>query len=317
MSRYVRIADKKAAEAKERLRSGLQGIADKPESTNAEKLEALSKLTDLHIAEERADSKAGPLREEIDRQAKLLRDLREELRVANTAAMESTARIAELETKTSDLTTERNGLKSDVSRLGSELATSRNDTRVADAKVRSADAKLLDANKRADVLALNLHTLLPVLRKHYGSDSGLHESVVTDLFLTLAEHADRTLFTDLGWTEAKFNFWRVWLTKANRLPTDKIIELLHRSNCSCTQHEPETTIRDEGERRLLTDNDRVFLAAFLKHGGIDADLEISKLVATHRKDWTERNSPELRLTPPLSHREITPFGTRVVNWGED
>jgi hypothetical protein len=317
VSRYVKKSDRLATEAKTKLHSGLQAIADDPNATRDQRLGALSKIADVQIVEQRSASRVGPLQEVIDRQAKQLRDLREELRVANTAITESTARIAELETKTSDLTTERNGLKSDVSRLGSELATSRNDTRVADAKVRSADAKLLDANKRADVLALNLHTLLPVLRKHYGSDSGLHESVVTDLFLTLAEHADRTLFTDLGWTEAKFNFWRVWLTKANRLPTDKIIELLHRSNCSCTQHEPETTIRDEGERRLLTDNDRVFLAAFLKHGGIDADLEISKLVATHRKDWTERNSPELRLTPPLSHREITPFGTRVVGWNED
>jgi hypothetical protein len=70
--------------------------------------------------------------------------------------------------------------------------------------------------------------------------------------------------------------------------------------------------------RPLTPEDRAFLLALLKHRGTDADLEITKLIAQHAHAWQERNRRTLELTPPLSHREITPFAsTRIVNWGED
>src|SRR5439155_26107945 len=91
--------------------------------TNAEKLEALSKLTDLHIAEERSESKAGPLRETIDDQAKELRAIKAELGAANTQATEAQTRAESIEAERKTLVNERDGLKSDIVRLGNTIRT--------------------------------------------------------------------------------------------------------------------------------------------------------------------------------------------------
>jgi hypothetical protein len=315
VSKYVRIADRQAAEAKNRLRSGLQAISDDPKSTNDQKLGALSKLGDLHIAEERAESKAGPLRDEIEAQAKRLREIKAELDAADARATEAQARIAELEQQNGDLTTERNNLTSDLSRIGGALSDCRKAVDDAKKETRHAQKALAEANDKAEKQAFNLSTLIPLFKRHYAITE-FADALVVDLFFVLGDRALADPFVAMGWTEEKVIFWQSWYQRAHNLPTERIITLLHRSACSCTQHEKETTIRDEGGIRPLTNDDRNFLHSLLRSRGIDTDLEIDKLIVTHREEWMRQNRSNLQFTPPLSHREITPL-SRVVRWNED
>jgi regulator of replication initiation timing len=245
----------------------------------------------------------------------MIRDLRTKLKTTSEQLDSTQGRIAELERQSGDLTTERNNLKTDLSRIGGALSDCRNAVDDAKKETRHAQQRLTEANEKADKLAFNLSTLIPLFKRHYAI-SEFADALVVDLFFVLGDRALTDPFVAMGWTEEKVTFWQSWYRRAHNLPTERIITLLHRSACSCTQHEKETAIRDEGVTRPLTNDDRNFLHSLLRSRGIDPDLEIDRLIVTHREEWLKKNRSNLQFTPPLSHREITPL-SRVVRWNED
>src|SRR5713101_8346499 len=103
MSHYVKMADRKAQEAKEKLCTGLQAIADKAE-TNELKFAAQSKLADLLISEQRNESRVGPLKETISEQSKTIRGLKEQIDSTNEHLTVAQNRITELEKEKTDVT---------------------------------------------------------------------------------------------------------------------------------------------------------------------------------------------------------------------
>lgn len=304
MSRYVRKSDRQAQEHEDWLRSELKKSA---ESGNAE---ALIKLADIELVKQRSAAKVGPLQEVIDQQSKQLRDARMELPTIQRQLDSAQSRVAELEKRNCELVKERDGLKDDVSRLEDRIMVVADEVQQTNAAKSATDRELEAANNDIAKLRFSVATLA----KHVN----LSEGFLQELFLKFSDELSLELFDDLGWTREKTVFWSRWLKRSKNIPTESIVDKLHRASCPCSQHEPQTMIRDDGESRVMTDNDRTFLQALLKHRGVEPEIEITKLVETHRQQWLSKNRPALQMTPPISHRQLTPLaGARVVHWGED
>lgn len=311
MSRYVKKTDRLAMETKAKLQAGLQAIADDPNATRDQRLGALSKIADLQIVEQRSASRVGPLQEQIDQQARKLREMRAELATANEQLVLAHARIAELEKQNSELVIERDGMKSDIGQLGSRIVLLNNENR----RALSAEVGTRRELETLTASAGRLRFSVATLAKHVNLSAGF----IQELFFRFFDQLAPEVFIDLGWSTQKIEFWSRWYSRAKNSPSDKLIDLLHRQDCPCTGHgQQPTTLKDQDGLRPIADDDREFITGLLKSRSVDVELEVGKLVATHREQWMQKNRPELRLTPPLSHRQITPVaGARVVNWGED
>lgn len=311
MGRYIKVADREASEAKDRLRSGLQKIADDPNSTNAEKLEALSRLTDIHISEEKAEARSGPLKDEIAEQAKELRVLKKQLEVVNAATTEAQARIGVLEKENAGLTQERDGLQNDVARLGSAVTNSRSEAIAADARTRNVEMQSAGAKVELEKLKVSVATLAKF--------ANVTDGFVEEMFFKQFDQLSQEVFLAFGWTRDKIDFYSGWFKRTRNVPNEPLIDKLHRVDCACTSHGGiPTTVKDESGVRPITPKDEEFFTALLKVRGVNVELELTKLRAEHMEDYRKKNRPHLQYTPPLSHREITPVASgQVVRWGQD
>jgi hypothetical protein len=305
VSKYVRVADKKAQEHRDWLKAQLKQSA---ESGNTE---SLGKLADMEIIEQRAAARVGPLQEQIDQQTKTLREVRAELASTSEQLIAEQGRVAECDRQIGELLTEREGLKGDITQLGSRIV-SLNDENIRALSAEAGTRRQLEAVKAS---AGKLRFSVATLAKHVNFSEGF----IQELFFKFFDQLAPELFTDLGWSTEKIEFWSRWYSKSKNTASDKLIDLLHRHDCPCTGHgQQPTSVKDQDGLRPITEDDREFFKALLKSRGVDVDLEISKLVATHLEDWRNKNRPELRYTPPISHRELTPIaGARVVRWDED
>jgi len=287
VSKYIKAADRKAQEAKQKLHIALQSIADDPKATNAERLEALSKRSDLQISEDRAESKTGPLREAIAEQSKTIRALKEQIDSTNEQLVNAQYRVAELEKQKSDVTTEHDNAKSDLSRITASLLQSRTATKDAEASASRAEKQKIDANSKAENLKVNLQTLLSQLQRFYGIK--FDEAFTTKLFFGLGDNATIEMFIALGWTGERFEYWTRARNATKNKTTEQLIEFLHPAGAGCVSH-----------RNVPKEEDQRIVEGLLRSRGVAVEDEVRKLQLLHLEEYRRNNPiPQLDLRGPV------------------
>lgn len=277
MSAYIRVADRKAQEVQEKLRAGLQAVADKAE-TNEQTLAALSKLADLHISEQRNESRVGPLKETIREQSKTIRALKEQIDSINEQLTVAQNRITELENEKTDVTEERDGLKSGLSRLGATLSQSRTTAKDAEINASKASKQAAEANSKAENLTLNFQTVLSGLRRLYGIVK-FDEAFTTKLFFELGDSAVVETFAALGWTEERFAYWTRARNVTKNKTSEQLVEFIHPAGAGCVSH-----------RNIPKEEDQRIVEGLLRSRGVVAEDEVKKLQLQHLEEY-RRNNP--------------------------
>lgn len=304
MGRYVRIADKKAAETRAKLDAALQAVIDDPNASRGEKLAAAEKMADLVISDQRLEARTGPLKEEMAEKKTELNVLRAELATASAAATETQTKVAELAKQNADIAKEHEGCKADIIRLGDKiriLSTEKQSSLTAEA----ASRRELEVLKIAET---KLRFTVATLAKH----SNFSDGFIRELFFKFHGQLWPEVFIHLGWTQERLDQWAAFLKRVSSISNDILIERLHRnSNCVCRQQNPSI--------HPLPDDDAKFVESYLRFRDIDVEVEIGKLVEAHRQAWFDKVRVPLEYTPlSIAHRTITPLASgQVRQWGED
>src|SRR5262249_44555198 len=150
-----------------------------PGSTPEQRLEALTTLASLEMSETKTEGRVGPLKAELDAQAKENRTLQKQLEETNTTLETTRNRVVELESQTDALAKERDDFKKAVQDLKSDLLKSCHVNVEAQRNLRTVENQAEDHKLRANRLLVNLETVITKIRKEYGS---LSESVLRKLF---------------------------------------------------------------------------------------------------------------------------------------
>jgi hypothetical protein len=301
VSRYVKKADRSAAETRAKLDAGLHAIADDPNSTRNEKLEALGKIADLRIAEQRVEARTGPLKETIAEQVKKIRALREQLETETERLSTAQSRVAEVEKQNNELANELAGQKNHNIQLAAKIRTLSEEKQSAistEAEIKKQfDTLTADSSK----LRFSVATLANMMN--------VSEGYIREVFFKFDQLAPE-VFIGLGWTKNKLDTWSAYRKQINGIDHKILIDRLHRESCCCAQQNPDL--------RKLPEEEVDFVTAFLTFRGVDVPFEVRTLAAAHQQEWFRKNRVELNFTPPLSHRQITPIaGGQIARWGED